>query len=501
MIIRPAHDLAGKIGTHRLEVGVAVVGVPERSSEEIEHRLGRVEVGHSLVEPAVALLVGAYDHRHPHVADLVGGHPVQRRVAADVVVADQCHHRELHAAQDDGSALDRRHMRPGVGVSEVLGEEPYGVLPVARRVLPARGGLTPERLDAGVVRLPVPAAVADGAAGRIPERLAGGAEGEVAHVGGGEAPHQTVVGPGARCAPRAEILAAQDADDLIAALSPLEAFEDPLREDLARIAQLAGGAHDPAVRDVEAHLVVGETHVELAHPLVGIGMPADHIVIDRHLRVPVGDEEEVVGIPSHAPGPALRYGERPLDVDPHRVAGHQRLLRPRGEQRALHLISRLHPRARAQRPSSHGQAPQLDAPGHLLRLIANHPGSVQVLVQVQVEDGQGVGRAVVVDDLPSAREASPWCIQCCGEPIAGPLLPVVQARLPRRGAGAPLDRRLEPERRHDRLRKRPLDARRRQRRRSGGNGRSGGTAADDQYRQNSRQPTRHRYPPGRNFYR
>ncbi len=100
--------------------------------------MATVERGRALVHPRAPPLVGADDHREPHVGELVGGETVEPLLAGvgRIVGPHERHHRVLHAAALDAAALHGGHVRPRVGEAGPAGEEVDAVPGVLPLLLP-----------------------------------------------------------------------------------------------------------------------------------------------------------------------------------------------------------------------------------------------------------------------------------------------------------------------------------------------------------------------------
>ncbi len=76
-----------------------------------------------LVHPRMTLLIGPYDHRDPHVPDLVSSHVVQITGLLTLIRSHYRHHRELHPTLYDVLAFNRSHVGPRVRIGCVFGME------------------------------------------------------------------------------------------------------------------------------------------------------------------------------------------------------------------------------------------------------------------------------------------------------------------------------------------------------------------------------------------
>ncbi len=245
--------------------------------------------------------------------------------------------------------------------------------------------------------------------------------------------------------------------------------EDRRRQNLLQVLRPSRRHHDPTLGHLDRHVVATVPEVELGVAQERVRLPALDVVVHRHLRIPVGDVEQVVLAPTHAAtGAALRDLEGPVDLQHHRVARHQEPAGSDVHGRALNGVAQEHPRPGdlGQRLAVGDDPAQLDPPGHLRRAIPHHTLRVQVLQKVQHQVAQPIRRSVAVDDAPAPLQPLLVRDDAGAQGVVGPLLPVVGAGYPGGGSRSLLDGASVIGRRHDRVRGRPTAPRlRRQRRR------------------------------------
>ena len=101
---------------------------------------------------------------------------------------------------------------------------------------------------------------------------------------------------------RAEVFSRDDLYDFITGLSAAQTVEDVRCQRFLGILQLPGGRDDPAIGHLHGKIVASEPGVEFRPPLEPVVLPAHHVIVHSHLGIPVGDIEEVVGVPAHTTG-------------------------------------------------------------------------------------------------------------------------------------------------------------------------------------------------------
>ena len=450
MKVGPAHHLAFLFATGGSEVDGPVGVVVVAAREEVEPGLIFEEGRCAFVHPAIASLVGADDHGDPHVAQLVRGDIVEGAVAACGIVADERHHRELHTAADDAAALNRRHVGPGIrdaGEGRVIGN---GVLLVARGLFPSRGCRAVERIDGRVVGLAVTVAVAHRGTGGFPDGLAHDAEGRVSYARGRETPAQAAIL--ALSGSRLEVVRPDDLPRRVALVGLSHPLDDVGGEHLVGIGERAGGRHEPAFGHLDGHVVVGKTVIELGPADEGVAKPAADVVVEGHLRIPVGEEEEVILAVAHALARAgLRNGKGPRHLDLGGGAGRQGLVRLHQEQRLLDDVARRPARLVFQHLAVDRHPVQADAAGDLGRFVTDGSLGVHVLRQFQAEGAERIGRMVGVANASEAFEAFGFGEEARFQRVPGLLLPVVRSGASVLGASAPCYSPRKGTRRHDRV--------------------------------------------------
>ena len=97
------------------------------------------------------------------------------------------------------------------------------------------------------------------------------------------------------------------------------------RQDLGRIAQHASRADDVVRRYGQRYVETAVLEVELSSADVGLVVPAAHVVVDRHARIPLSELVERA-VATHAARPVVGHREAPADVEVEELA---RLERPR----------------------------------------------------------------------------------------------------------------------------------------------------------------------------
>ena len=166
-------------------------------------------------------------------------------------------------------------------------------------------------------------------------------------------------------------------------------------------------------------------------------MPSVHIVIHRHLRVPVID---VVGLPvlATARRAVRRDAEPPGKLEGGRSPRREGLGQSDLHDGALDPVARRISLTWLQILALRRDPVELNAlqcPGDVG--VMPRTRSKDVVQQLNVDLPQRVGRMVLVDHRSLARQALGDRIQLRLEPVVGPLLPVLRARLAGVGAGPP----------------------------------------------------------------
>ena len=423
----------------------------------------------ALVHPAPAPLVVVDDHREPVVPDLVNDHADQAVLAPLGVGPVRLGARPL---ERDHGVLHPAHaavaaQRDGVGVFEVAPVALEGVRHGVGGVLAPQGlGLV------GVVAHGHHGPLADGDAHGVPGVLARGGPGEVAHVLGVELPGPPPLGPalGGRLLGGLGLGGGDHEHGLLgrARLGQPRALGGA--EHLGGVLQLAGRGHDHVHRRVEADHEVAELERELlAHVVVDV--PAVALRVGGQARIPVGDRvDRVLGVLleqlvagagavdadiADRVAPGDREGEAPAGLErlgqvdaQHRAADRvaQRLGRLAGGRDGADLI------AAGEALAEHLVAQLAVA---LLVLLADRVGGADpqqlavlglgVLVELDPEVAQHVGRVVAVVDPLAARDSVLLLVEGGLDPVVDLLLPVAVAWRPRGGAGRPWGRELAVE--------------------------------------------------------
>jgi hypothetical protein len=210
-----------------------------------------------------------------------------------------------------------------------------------------------------------------------------------------------------------------------------------------------GGRDDHVGRHGQAHVETAVLEVELALAEVLLRVPAPHVVVDRHARIPLRhlvDRRPVdvfhahpAAVGTEREGPAqLQHlaasgRERPGQIDPHDRAIHQVWQRRR--RRRL-PSSRRGDRRLAHLEQAHRHLGPLGAEP---RVLPEHPVPAalvveQVLIELQPHVAERVGRVVGVGDPLLAPNRARGCVERGANDIIGALLPVRRPRLAAAGA-------------------------------------------------------------------
>src|SRR6266536_3504098 len=249
----------------------------------------------------------------------------------------------------------------------------------------------------------------------------------------------------------AEVLTATQRERLARAIrsdSAREALALGRGEHLGRIEERAGGGDDVAARHGDRDVEIAVLEIELALPQVLLGVPAAYVVVDRHPRIPLGDLVQPAArvlLAAHAVGAVLgdlevvgdveRDGpsrrERPVQLGAQHRAVHRRVQRldagrgaPRGARPREHLAERF------DRVAAHEARAREARVGGVDRGAAA-VGAVDVLVHLQPQIAERVGRVVGVADRLAARDRVRRRVERRADHVVGALLPVAWPRLAR----------------------------------------------------------------------
>ena len=240
----------------------------------LEERLGGVVIGECIeafVHPRIAPLIRPDLHRKPLMAELVHEHPVLVFALLQRGTID--HHRVLHPLDQP---LHRRDLRPRILAQRARkmseGEPQHGV-----RFFPRRGVGMIERLDQD----PVPRA-------RVPAQARSRGPGEIADAARGEAPRS--------CA-RDRTRGARDGflprDDLHDLSRRRKCARQPSallrRANRRRVGERACRRDLESGGDRETDVEIAEFEIELARAQEGQCVPAMHVVVHGHARVPLAE--------------------------------------------------------------------------------------------------------------------------------------------------------------------------------------------------------------------
>ena len=222
-------------------------------------------------------------------------------------------------------------------------------------------------------------------------------------------------------------------------------------EDGFRILQGAGSANDPAFGHRDFDVVITVAHVKLPVAHILIGLPAVDIVVDGHLRIPVGQVEHLAVL-AHARRAPFRYLEAPCEREFGGAAGRERLGQDDLHERPARAVAGLASGgAFLQHLAAGLDLRNLHAAGDGHESVPHRILFVEVLTQVDQHEAKLVGRVVVVADgfgpvehLGFRRQRHLNGVVCRVGPVGG-------AGFAGGGAGSLLDGPLELRRRHHRV--------------------------------------------------
>ena len=400
---------------------------------ERQRRVNIDERVEPLVHPGVESLVRPDDHREPFVAQLVRGHAEQ--AALSRAQAAEHDHRVFHTAHGP------RHVDRGrVGVAQplfrVVLDRVAGVLGGARPVGVRLGWI--ERLDQDAV-----------VAARVPDEGRGRGPGHVAHVLRGEAPRQRGARPGGAGRRLSHLRLRDDGDRRLRPDRTGETGAFGRREHLSGVLECTGRGHEKAARHRDGDVEVTVLEVELALAEVLLRVPAAHVVVDRHARVPLRDLVQPAAgelLPSHAVGSVLRHFEAIRQLELRLAPGRERPVEIGAQHGAVQCRGE-RDSSRCPPDASHGpdvidRIPSLEAAAREARVgrIEKRPAArrlVDVLVELEPEIAQGVGGVVRIADRLRARDGVGRCVERRADGVVGPLLPIARPG----GTGALADQR------------------------------------------------------------
>ncbi len=431
----------------RLAAGGGVVLLPLLLGDELQEGV------EPLVHPGPLALVRVHHHGEVGVADLVDHHAYQEPSLAPGVGSGavllqlgarpvESDHGVLHAPH---RAVHRLGHWIRVG-ERVAGVHLHGVDHRLGGVLRPQGlallGVERHGHDERVV--PVVLAESLG----VPDELAGAGPGEVPHVLGREAPGLAGVGAFALVL---EGLVRRDDEHRTLRVPGLFKAPALLRaEHVGRIVEDAGGRDHVIRRHGDGHPVVAELQGELAAADELLVVPALVVGIRHHPRIPLGHQEDVVAVlevlVARAGAHRVLFHElvAPVDAESGRVTAAEGCGEVDAHQGAVdHVGQRLAPgvghpgdAVAAVEALQVLQTPHLvigdavrfrQGAGPRIHRVA----AEAVLVELQPEIPQGVGRTVGVGDGFAAGDHPPCFVQRHLDVVVGPLLPVAGGRRPR----------------------------------------------------------------------
>ena len=281
-----------------------------------------------------------------------------------------------------------------------------------------------------IVSAGVPAPVGRSGKGKVADRIGGESPGEGALRGG----------PGAGL-PR--LGGADDRDGRVAPGRACQAFTLRGSEGLLGIEEPAGGRDDIASGYRHVHVELAILQVELARADVGLVVPSLHVIIDRDAGIPLPQLVKRPVVP-HPAGAVGRHREVPLDGDlAGGVRSHgRREIHAHGgaERRAPGGVAvhgeRFHRSATRKSLAGEVECGVLENQRRLMQLVGDAGRGADVLLHMEPDVEQRVGRVVVIGDGLTAREAAGGGIECGVYLVIGALLPVAGARPPRPGPDA-----------------------------------------------------------------
>jgi hypothetical protein len=257
--------------------------------------------------------------------------------------------------------------------------------------------------------------------------------------------------------PAVQVVLGHDARDSIGPERRRQPLPRLGRQHLARVLQRPGGAHQPAGRQGDGHVEAAVLEVELAITQIGGPVPPAQVVVDRDLGVPLGDLEGASPeriLPGGAEGARRRDLVLPGELEARRSAGRDRLGEPHLHERPHDSKAGL-PRAQLRRragrelPTTGRHPGQLHPARHRDMAVPRDSGCEDVLVQVDHDLLQHVGRVVPVLDPAFPPKDGGGGVQLDVDRVGHLLLPVGRPRLARVGAGPGLDRALHRPRHRD----------------------------------------------------
>ena len=201
-------------------------------------------------------------------------------------------------------------------------------------------------------------------------------------------------------------------------------------EDLRPVLQHAAAGDDVPRGHGDGVVDVAVLEIELSLPEVLVGVPAAHVVVDGHARIPLRDLVQRA-VATHAVGAVLGDVERVLHADGDRSpARRERRVEIDAHHRVVHL-------------ADGGAAVDLEAGEVVAAAEAAHAPArlggeerrplaartIQVLVELQPDEPQRVGRIVRVTNAHAAVDRARRGVERRGDGIVGALLPVVRTGL------------------------------------------------------------------------
>ena len=291
-------------------------------------------------------------------------------------------------------------------------------------------------------------------------------------------PRQPATAPGGGDLP-VEVRAGEHPLDRIGRRGGVEARAHVRGQRLPGIDERSRSLDQPAGRRVDRHIVAAEVCVELRLPREAVGVPSLDVVVDRHLRVEVGQVEELVAaVPHAARGSLLRDVEAEVERELDRAAGRHGARRPDEQPGRADLVSRalVVVLEGVDLGASDGDPLELDAARDLFLTAPRRAGRMEVLDQLNDEGVERVGRIVPIRDPGRAVEPPPLGVDPHVDVVLGPLLPVARPGGAVGAARAALDGRAVAGRDVEGVGDRPLERRRLRRWRGCLRPRAGGAA-------------------------
>ena len=202
------------------------------------------------------------------------------------------------------------------------------------------------------------------------------------------------------------------------------------RQHFGAVLEHAASRDDVAGGNRDGVVDVAVLEIELALAEIRIGVPAAHVVVDGHARIPLRDLVERA-VAAHAVGAVLGNDERVLHADGRAC----RRAAASGASRSMRIIvsSVLPTTPRPLTCEARDVVAALksaDAPARIAgkqrRAFAAVP--VEILVELQPDEAKGVGRIVGVANADGAANRLRGRVERRGDGVVGALLPVRPGR-------------------------------------------------------------------------